>query len=113
MFESLEQRLQLTLVPDPVTGVLTVNGTANADSLEITQGDGLVIVRNLLTGTSDQTIVNTAVTGIKVNLGAGDDYLRERTRYDTRQVIVGSTVSGGLGDDTIIGGDGRDNLMGE
>jgi uncharacterized delta-60 repeat protein len=110
MFESLEQRVLLTLVPD-ASNTLTLNGTAGNDVWEIDQDNGIITLRNSVTNTIDSTAA--AFNGLLVvNMGDGNDFLRLRTRYDTRYVVVRTVLTGGLGNDTLIGGENRDNISG-
>lgn len=110
MFENLERRFLLTLVPD-ASNVITLNATEGNDSWELTMVSGILYWKDLNSGAADQTAAAFS-GGIKVNMNGGNDLLRLRTRYDTRAVLVKATLSGGLGNDTILGGDARDLMSG-
>src|SRR5436190_260975 len=115
MFESLEQRIQLTL--PVVGGILTINGTANAESLEITLTDGIDRLdgrggRDTMNGGAgfDTTDYSYRVDPLKVTLDgvANDGYLSGTTsELDNVQT---EAVLGGTGADKLFG-DGIANLL--
>jgi uncharacterized delta-60 repeat protein len=113
MFENLEKRVLLTLVPD-ANGVISMSASTGADSWEFTQLDvgGVLVWRDLNSGATDQTAAG--FTGqLKVDMRGGHDFLRLRTRYDTRYINVPTTLQGGGGNDTLIGGENSDVIYGD
>jgi Ca2+-binding RTX toxin-like protein len=95
--------------PDPdfwatfENGVLTVNGTDSADQItvRIVNGD-LHVWRNGVL----KSFVLSWVTSISVIGGAGNDQIT------IEPGVIGATIFGGAGNDTITGGDGADVIWG-
>ena len=79
------------------------------DQFEFYLSGGTITFRNIRTGVLDS---GTGITGIVVNLNAGDDYVRFRKIDGTLPVLVPVTVNGGTGHDTIYGGNNNDSLSG-
>ncbi len=103
-FESLERRTLLSSVLKD--GILTVQGTNNDDTIQITQEKGYIIVT--FDGTVTRAIHEKNVREIHLFGGKGDDRLS-----------AGSITSpipclevGGDGSDTLIGNAGNDTLIG-
>ena len=94
-----------TLLSATLTGdVLTIAGTADADSIRVRRdGDNLQVSIN----GEESTFVSADVTAIDVDAGAGND------RINLSGVAQGATVSGGDGDDRIIGTNGNDVITGK
>jgi uncharacterized delta-60 repeat protein len=91
-------------------GVLTVNGTDLADSIEIgMNGSNIRVLFNNTT----QGFAASSVTGILVNGLAGNDTITvDNGVTGAGGVLLNATLFGGLGDDTINGGSGADSIGG-
>ncbi len=95
-------------VGDGQTDTVVVNGTANNDAIQITDSGTSFAVAGLPAtvtvqgsdGSTDQLVVNSL---------AGNDSV---TAAGLPATVVGLTIDGGTGNDTIIGGDGNDMLIG-
>ena len=107
MFEQLETRQHLSVSIS--NGVLTINGTSGADSVDLSLSSGKLIVKE--NGVTKASPYQSSLKAVVINLGAGNDKLN--TQYGVR----GLTVNGGDGDDHILGswnsdvidaGNGRD-----
>ena len=93
---------------DGQADTVIVNGTANADAVQITGSGPSYTVAGLPAlvtvqgseGTNDQLVVNA--------LGGNDSV----TAAGLPATVVGLSVDGGAGNDTITGGDGNDVLQG-
>jgi Ca2+-binding RTX toxin-like protein len=105
MYEKLERRRLLAV--DFVNGVVSIEGTNGADTVEIADGgpanDSITVFFN---GTPSE-FVRSEVVRIDASMLAGPDL-----------VIIGSLdiptiLRGGKGDDSLSGGDGVDLLYGE
>jgi Ca2+-binding RTX toxin-like protein len=91
-------------------GILTVNGTDQADSIEFTLvGSNIrVLYNNSATGYPTGN-----VTGIVCNgLGGNDTITVDPGLAGANSILVNSTLMGGPGDDTINGGSGADSIGG-
>jgi Ca2+-binding RTX toxin-like protein len=103
-FESLESKQLLAgIVFDSATGVVTVNGSANADYVQVFQdaSDISVVYHDVESQSFDKSDVKEVV----FNAFGGDDWLRNNTSISVRGY-------GHAGNDTLIGGDGIDRLFG-
>src|SRR6187399_594692 len=112
--ETLERRRLLAL---PISsGVVQITsalyGTAGNDVLELINSSGVLQLRNG-SGTVIDSISLTGVTGINVNSGAGNDYVRMGRSDGTLIPAVRCTLHGGTGDDTLIGGNSNDQIFGD
>jgi uncharacterized protein YkwD len=79
-------------------GVLTVTGTANADTLVVTQTNGTITAQG-------QSFNAATVNRVVITALGGDDVIRNNTGKE-------ATLFGGMGDDTIHGGWGADRIFG-
>jgi len=84
-------------------GILTITGTGGADTISANGASGTVTA--MLNGKS-QTFSESAVTGIDVVAGAGNDSVT------ITGDAIPSTLLGGLGDDTLNGGAANDSIGG-
>jgi Ca2+-binding RTX toxin-like protein len=101
--EVLESRTLLTVILDPATGILSINGT-NYDDRVVVQlvGDSEI----LLTYNSEtSTYPVLSVSSVWFLGKGGRDHFENLT-------AVPSSVMGGPGPDTMIGGSGDDSLLG-
>lgn len=100
--ESLEGRRMLSA--SLADGVLTVNGTAGADtiSFELVLTDVVVTDNGVVT-----RFAAAAVTSIVVSTGAGHDSIT-----GDEALLVPMNVNAGDGNSTIVGGGGNDSLYG-
>ena len=107
MLESLESRRLFAVTTSFSSGILTVTSDHAADSVLIGRNDhGQIFVQanhHVL-----RTISASQVTGIRVNLGAGNDVLA--IGHGVNQP---ATIHGNLGNDTLQGGSGQDLIYGD
>jgi Ca2+-binding RTX toxin-like protein len=104
VIETLEQRRVLSVALDH--GVLVVRGTAGDDQLQIyasREADRLTVKDNGL----DTSFAVAQITGILIQGGDGNDLLS-----DWGDLALPMTISGGTGDDTLIGGVAHDQFRG-
>src|SRR5262249_54481333 len=86
-------------------GVLTVNGSLDADTITVTKhGHTLTVSAN---GEDIGTFDSKGVDTLRVDGGRGDDVI-----FIAPNVKQNAILTGGLGDDTIFGGSGRSILIG-
>jgi Ca2+-binding RTX toxin-like protein len=123
-FESLENRRLLSASLNTTSGLLTITGTANSDHIQVFKGtDGKLVVleATFIPGTastpahvqrSRSEFTFSAVKGILVNAGAGNDYVDVSGNYRAR-LSIPSTINGGAGNDYLVGGNGADSISGE
>lgn len=84
-------------------GILRINGTAIGDDIRFaTEGDVLIAYRNEI----PQSYVLAVVHGVMINGLAGDDII------DLAGLSVRATISGGDGNDAIVGGLGAELIYG-
>ena len=113
--------------PDMVTfgsstnGIVTINGTDDADTISVIQRGGNLQVRR--NGTME-TFAATSVSQLNISAGAGNDVIdfsgiNINTYVDAgdgNDLVTGGggndTITGGAGKNTIYGGDGNDRLNG-
>src|SRR5947208_6052029 len=110
-FEPLESRRLYSVSATAAGGVLTVNGDANANTITISRDvAGHLLVNNGAThiGGSAATVANTSL--IKVFAGDGNDRV---VFQETLGALPKASVSGGNGNDTLIGTAGNDTLNGD
>ena len=94
LVESVERRMLMSA--SLANGVLTVTGTAAADTVEITAGGGTV---GVTLNNVEQQFPAAQVTALSVSTGAGDDTIT------LNYFNVPTTVSGGTGTDVLsLGG---------
>ncbi len=94
-------------------GVLTVEGTDDADIIYLRKNDETVFVKQ----NGETTEFPAAdVTQIVINANAGDDKVVLNRRFDMAAEIDGGEgedkIKGGKMGDTLVGGDGADKLYG-
>jgi Ca2+-binding RTX toxin-like protein len=95
------------LAGDAQFDVVTVNGTAAADTVNVVANGDSVFVDGLA---ADIGIDNADVSDrLVVNLGGGDDTF---TATGNLAALIGIAVDGGAGNDTILGSNGADLLIG-
>ena len=108
---------------DNATDVLLVNGTSGDDVIRFSQtaGDQLKVSYNGAEITADWTdAAGPLVEQFRIDGGVGDDtieFVRGADALDLSELTSRSrdwvtTISGGPGDDTIVGSDGRDRIDG-
>jgi len=91
-------------------GVLTVDGTEDADSIRLTLAasneDRLVVYLN-----DQSTAFNVSeVDSIVINGGNGNDNLSVSEKYGP--IFIPARINGGNGNDTLVGASGNDRLYG-
>jgi Ca2+-binding RTX toxin-like protein len=101
--EILEPRRLLTSTLDD-NGLLTAIGTSGDDDLRVDLSSTTIVVT--LNGVNDGSFDHNDVTGIVLNGLDGDDTLRIGAN------IIGATLDGDAGNDTLLGGQGDDTLDG-
>ena len=103
--ETLEDRnlLSVTLVD----GDLQLVGTTGADNFDVDLDNGQIVVAASLNGdpTTIFSFAEADVEMISANLDAGDDVMTIDSFVE-----LPSSIDGGLGNDTIFGGSGNDNV---
>lgn len=106
--ESLEGRIVLTagIGLDPATGILAITGADTADTA-IVRNDRVNVVATIsnASGTMTRSYKMSDVKSIAFSGLAGDDTFINNT-------AIGSTASGGSGNDSLRGGSGKDTLIG-
>ena len=106
--ESLEGRIVLTasIGLDPATGILAITGADTADTA-IVRNDRVNVVATIsnASGTMTRSYKMSDVKSIAFSGLAGDDTFINNT-------AIGSTASGGTGNDSLRGGSGKDTLIG-
>jgi Ca2+-binding RTX toxin-like protein len=110
MIDSLEQRRLLAL---PVSGgIVTINGTASNDVLEIVVSGGVLQLRNSA-GTVINSVSASGVTGAVVNAGDGNDFVRFGRADGSLMPNLNATIRGNPGNDTLIGTNRDDQIFGD
>lgn len=104
LFESLENRQMFAVSFDPVSGVLTANGTWGSDQIVVS--DAGTKVKVTLNGAST-TIAKAQVNKIVLNGLGGNDSLRS---VDT--ITIPHEINGGGGNDFCRGAGGDDVIKG-
>ena len=112
-YSKLEFRnLLATLALNPTNGVLSINGTADADVIGITQSDTTLSV--VVGGAAAETFDTTEINQLLFIGDAGDDSITNAS--DIRLVALAGpgndTLVGGTADDILIGQDGNDTISG-
>lgn len=106
--ESLEGRRLLSTTFE--NGVLTIEGTDQADTIELAlsaEGTSLVVTLN---GKAQPAVLIRRIDGVRVNGGAGNDRITSELPANTAFWIE---LFGGDGRDTLIGGPADENLHGQ
>jgi hypothetical protein len=102
--DALEPRRLLTSSVD-ASGILSVDGTADGDVIQLdSHGHDINVTLN---GADDGTFDARNLTGIVVNGLDGNDAIQIGGK------IIGASLNGGAGDDTLQGGDGDDVITGD
>src|SRR5947209_7226686 len=104
MFEPLERRTLLSSVLKDA--ILTVQGGADDDTIQISQQKGFIIVS--FNGDVTRAIHEHNVREIHLFGGKGDD----RLSVGSITSAIPTLEVGGDGSDTLIGGKGNDTLIG-
>lgn len=107
MFEPLESRRLMSVTTSFASGILTVMSDSASDSVFIGKNaHGQIYVQ------ANHQVLRAVgashVSGIRVNLGAGNDLLTT-----SRAVNKPMTIRGGAGNDTLQGGSGHDQIYGD
>jgi Ca2+-binding RTX toxin-like protein len=103
VFQTLESRRLLASTLD-ASGLLTVNATNGNDDISLdVHGHDLTVTLN---GTADDTFDSRNINAIVVNCLDGNDTVHIGAK------IIGTTVNGNAGNDTLEGGQSDDNLNG-
>src|SRR5687768_258220 len=115
LFHSLENRVLFAVTADLSNdGILTITGTAAADSIYATSQSGMLTV--LVGGTSAGAFDFDDVNRIEADCGDGNDHFSVGFLNPIRMRIIGGeghdNLSGGYGRDTIRGNNGDDALNG-
>jgi Ca2+-binding RTX toxin-like protein len=105
--EQLEPRRLMSVAFD--NGILTVNGTAGDDQIQVGQSDGRLIVYDndgplQFEGALTQLPSLSQIKGVRIRGGDGNDCLEI--------INLPATLLGGAGDDTLVGGAANDYLAG-
>ncbi|HVT88620.1 MAG TPA: calcium-binding protein [Tepidisphaeraceae bacterium] len=116
-FEQLETRRLLTI---PVSGTV-LNLTDTPDLSYITAGNDvleIVLVNNVIQVRNGAGVIldsrpAAGLTGISVNAGSGNDFVRMGRANGTLMPKLQVTLHGGAGSDTLTGGNGNDQLFGD
>ena len=91
-------------VSTSLQNVLEIDGTADADTLVIAEPDSATI-RATLNGTANDYVRSAYVSGLRINLAAGNDVV------DASASTSNVTLDGGAGDDSILTGVGNDCIV--
>jgi Ca2+-binding RTX toxin-like protein len=84
-------------------GVLTINGTADADTIGVIERSGNLQVRR---NGSLETFAASSVSQLNISAGAGNDVI------DFSGIIINTYVDAGDGNDLVTGGSGNDTITG-
>lgn len=103
--DALESRRLLTSAVD-ASGLLSVDGTAGNDDIAVAVSNNVLTVtlNSVSDGTFDLSV--TPITGIQINGLDGDDSI------SMASIPIAATLSGGNGNDTLVGGAASDFLSG-
>jgi len=103
--DALESRRLLTSAVD-ASGLLSVDGTAGNDDIALAVSNNVLTVtlNSVADGTFDLSV--TPITGIQINGMDGDDSI------SMALIPIAATLSGGNGNDTLVGGAASDFLSG-
>jgi Ca2+-binding RTX toxin-like protein len=97
-------------------GVLTIEGTADADTISVTLNAKGTNAKVDLNGASLGKFALTELTGIAISGGAGADMLSVDSAITLPATINGGggddSITGGGGDNVLVGGGGSDTLVG-
>lgn len=104
--ESVEARRMLSA--DVSHGVLTIEGTRRADTIVLTM-DSTKTLRVRI-GNTESTFLKKSFSKIRINGGFGDDLITIGS--DQKPISIQTSISGGDGSDTLIGGAGNDTVSG-
>ncbi len=105
--EALEARRLLSISLSG--GLLRITGTPGNDSFTVRQeGTALVVDDNI----KIRSYPVADVQQLSIDMRGGDDFLRLRTKANTRNVTAPATLLGGDGNDTLRGGLANDSIDG-
>jgi len=104
--ESMESRQMLSAAISH--GVLSIDGTARADTIILTMDSPRTL--RVRVGDAESTFLRKSIGKIRINGGRGDDLVTVGS--DATPVTLRVSVTGGDGSDTIVGGAGNDTLSG-
>src|SRR5690242_1796375 len=104
-------------LPDVTVKVLDatlhVDGSAGADSITLRiRPNEPAILQVLASGRQVGNIDRSRFSTIRVDGNAGDDVVRVDESFGTFAAVTPTTIDGGAGDDTLIGGIGAVRLVG-
>ncbi len=106
-FETLEPRRLFSTVQ--LNGsTLEITGTVADDFIDVSFDEVTLQVKVVTFGDADQTFDPNGIDFISVHAGAGNDYVS----IAILGVSVPTTVSGGDGNDVLLGGGGNDSISG-
>src|SRR4051812_595413 len=100
LIDSLEPRRLLSTSMDVNTGVVTVSGSSNADTIDVSLS-GANIVVTISPENANDSFLASDVTQIVVNCGDGDDVVSV-----DQSITLAAIVGGENGADTLRGGGG-------
>ena len=105
--EALEQRQLMTVsMTLSVTGVLSVRGDDTPDKVTVLKSGNNTLVQSVTAaGVATTANMGANVTALEIRTYGGNDIVNNNTNLQ-------ATVWGGLGDDVLNGGSGRDYLYG-
>ena len=117
MIESLETRTLLAATAALVKGVLTITGTADADTIDVSPKTGGKLVVRVTPSDLVKSFTASGVKHILINAGAGGDIVSIDSAILIPATINGEAgndvLSGGGGDDVFDGGPGADQFDGD
>jgi hypothetical protein len=105
-FESIEARRMLSAAVSH--GVLTIEGTRRADRIVLTMDSPKTL--RVRVGKVESTFLKKSFSKIRINAGSGDDLVTIGS--DQSPISIQTSIGGGDGADTIIGGAGNDTVSG-
>jgi hypothetical protein len=96
-----------------IDATLHVDGSAGADSITLRiRPNEPAILQVLASGRQVGNIDRSRFSTIRVDGNAGDDVVRVDESFGTFAAVTPTTIDGGAGDDTLIGGIGAVRLVG-
>jgi Ca2+-binding RTX toxin-like protein len=109
-FEPLESRRLYSVSATAAGGVLTVTGDANDNAITISRDvAGKLLVNNGAINIGGSAATVTTINTIQVSGGDGNDRI---VLDETNGPLPKASLSGGNGNDTLVGGSGADTLSG-
>jgi len=89
-------------------GILTIEGTRRADTIVLTMDTPKTL--RVRIGNAESTFLKKSFSKIRINGGFGDDLVTIGS--DQKPISIQTSISGGDGSDTLIGGAGNDSVSG-